>query len=267
MSTAKAPESLEIFPALARPPVVEVVCGVVFEPVPLLDGIVLGVYWDARRHEFPERHLQPAFADGPEFILGNPPLRAVMTSPDKVRVLQIQHDRFYMNWRALGEAYPRFSSRDGRAGLLRQALAEFDLLRAFCEERGLTRPKPVRLELTKIDVIESQKHWEGVDDLAHVVPITGTFQHEDHATGREFGLRFVEHDDGGHLIVSVNSVVDRPAGEIRAARIETRAIRTLPAESDLEGIFTQANTLVNRAFFKLLNHGELHRFGVRETVQ
>jgi uncharacterized protein (TIGR04255 family) len=267
MRTPEPTEIAEVFPSLARPPVVEVVCGVVFEPLPLLDGIVLGVYWDERHLDFPERHLQSAFADGPEFILGNPPLRAVMTSSDNVRVLQIQHDRFYMNWRAVGEAYPRFSSRPGRVGLLSQALREFGLLGAFCEKRQLPRPKPLRIELTKIDVIESQKHWEGVDDLARVVPITGTFRHADQAKGREFGLRFVEHDDGGHLIVAVNSVVDQPAGEIRAARIETRAIRTLPAGSDIESIFTQANTVVNRAFFKLLSPDELRRFGLGETVK
>lgn len=266
MSTATPTAASEAFPSLERPPVVEVVCGVVFEPLPL-DGIVLGVYWDERQSDFPERHLQPAFADGPEFILGNPPLRAVMTSPDNVRVLQIQHDRFFMNWRAVGEAYPRFSTRGGRPGLLSQALAEFELLGTFCEKRRLPRPTPVRVELTKIDMIESQKHWEGVDDLARVVPITGTFRHADNAKGPEFGLRFVEHDDGGHLIVAVNSVVDQPAGEIRAARIETRAIRTLPQGSDLTAVFTQANALVNHAFFKLLNPNELRRFGVLEVTR
>jgi uncharacterized protein (TIGR04255 family) len=263
MNTAKTTEKPDIFPTLERPPVVEVVCGVVFEPLPL-DGIVLGVYWDERQLDFPERHLQPAFADGPEFILGNPPLRAVMTSSDTVRVLQIQHDRFYMNWRAVGEAYPRFSTP---AGLLKQALTEFGRLGAFCEKRRLPQPKPLRIELTKIDLIERQKHWEGVDDLARVVPITGTFRHADHAKGREFGLRFVEHDDGGHLIVAVNSVVDQPGGEVRAARIETRAIRQLAAGSDLETTFTQANAVVNRAFFKLMAPEELRRFGLKEALK
>jgi uncharacterized protein (TIGR04255 family) len=266
MNPGKNQEDSEIFPALERPPVVEVVCGIVFEPLPL-DGIVLGVYWDQRQADFPERHLQPAFADGPEFILGNPPLRAVMTSPDNVRVLQIQHDRFYMNWRAVGEAYPRFSTRGGRPGLLSQALTEFGRLEDFCVKRGFPTPKPARIELTKIDVIESQKHWEGIDDLARVVPITGTFRHVDHAKGREFGLRFVEHDDGGTLIVAVNSVVEQPGGEVRAARIETRAIMPLPEGARLEAMFTKANAVVNRAFFKLLNRDELRRFGVQESLK
>jgi uncharacterized protein (TIGR04255 family) len=266
MTTGHAPEISEVFPTLERPPVVEVVCGIVFEPLPL-DGIVLGIYWDERQGDFPERQLQPAFMDAPEFILNNLALRAVFTSPDNVRVLQIQRDRFYMNWRAVGEVYPRFTTRDGKPGLLSQALGEFALLGAFCDTRQLPRPKPVRVELTKIDVIESQKHWNGVDDLARVVPITGTFRHADHARGREFGLRFVEHEEGGHLIVAVNSVVDQPGGEIRAARIETQAIRALPSGSELETSFAQANAIVNRAFFKLLDRNELGRFGVKETRQ
>jgi len=39
----------ERFPVLENPPIVEVVCGFVFEPIDL-DGLVLGVYWDERAY-------------------------------------------------------------------------------------------------------------------------------------------------------------------------------------------------------------------------
>ena len=80
-------------------------------------------------------------------------------------------------------------------------------------------------------------------------------------------MKFVEHDDGGTLIVAVNSVVEQPGGEVRAARIETRAIMTLPAGVQLEALFTKANAVANRAFFKLLNRDELRRFGVQESLK
>ncbi|MEZ4442922.1 MAG: hypothetical protein R3B72_27755 [Polyangiaceae bacterium] len=88
-------------------------CGVHFDALEL-DGMVLGVYWDRRRDEFPTRHLQPAFSEGPGFVLGSPPLRAVLVGSDKVHVLQLQHDRFFMNWRAI--VLPTPASQTGRLG-------------------------------------------------------------------------------------------------------------------------------------------------------
>jgi hypothetical protein len=52
MSTAQP----EQFPVLERPPIVEVVCGVQFDPVEL-DPLVLGVYWDRRQSEFLNVHF------------------------------------------------------------------------------------------------------------------------------------------------------------------------------------------------------------------
>lgn len=238
------------FPVLRKPPIIEVVCGVHFDALEL-DGMVLGVYWDQRKNDFPGRHLQPAFSDGPGLILGSPPLRAVLVGDDNVHVLQLQHDRFFMNWRAIGPAYPRFSNREDGPGLMTKALDEFGRFSDFCQGRFGRRPKPTRIELAKIDKLIRGEHWQDLDDLAIVLALAGTFGDPGHHGTREFALRFVEHDDPTDLIVAVNSITEKVGVPFNAVRIETRAV-TPVAEGDLEAAFRLGNTAVNNAFFKLI---------------
>jgi hypothetical protein len=239
------------FPVLCKPPIVEVVCGVHFDALEL-DGMVLGVYWDGRKDEFPTGQLQPAFSEGSGFVLGSPPLRAVLVGSDKVHVLQLQHDRFFMNWRAMGAAYPRFSNGEGGPGLMTKALNEFKHFSDFCEQRFGRRPTPTRIELAKIDKLIRGKHWRDLDDLTAVLSLAGTFGDPGHHGTREFALRFVEHVQRTDLIVAVNSITEKPGEPLNAVRIETRAV-TPVTDGDLQPAFRLGNATVNSAFFKLIS--------------
>jgi uncharacterized protein (TIGR04255 family) len=256
MPTAKAAS----FPVLEKPPIVEVVCGVQFDPVDL-DPLVLGVYWDSRREEFPQRSLQPAIVDGSGLILGNLPLRSVFVAADEVHVLQIQHDRFFMNWRAVGKGYPRFSNRGGKGGLMHHAIEEFGKLSAFCERRFGGPLSPIRAELSKIDVIEKGRHWRDLENLRSIIPITGTFGGVQQGGNRQLALRFVETEGPRNLTVSVNSASADLGGDLTSIRIETRAVVPV-LESGLEAAFVEANGSVNHAFFTLIGEDGLTVFGV-----
>ena len=253
--------STESFPSLSRPPIVEVVCGVHYAPLDL-DGIVLGVYWDQRKDAYPEHSLQPAVADNAGLILGYPPLRAVLVSTDKVRVLQVQHDRLFVNWRSVGDAdYPRFSKGAGKRSLLLHTLEEYDKFGSFCRNRLGTAPSPHRVELAKIDILERKRHWADPDDLERLLKIMGTFAEVHHGGTRELALRFVEHDANRTIVIAVNTISDAPDGALRAVRIETRALN--PVTGDVERGLLEANAAVNRAFFRLISGEQLERFGVR----
>ena len=240
----------EPFPVLEKPPIVEVVCGVQFDVMDL-DPLILGVYWDNRRDEFPQRSLQPAVVEGAGFVLGNLPLRSVFVAADQVHVLQIQHDRFFMNWRAIGKAYPRFSNRGGGGGLMQHAIEEFGKLSTFCEKRFGAPITPKRAELTKIDVIEKGRHWRDLDHLRAIMPITGTFGGLQRGGNRQLALRFVETEEPRNLTVSVNSASTEQGGDLTSIRIETRAVVPV-LEPGLEAAFVEANSSVNRAFFTLI---------------
>src|SRR5262249_23938281 len=154
----------------------EVVCGITYDSVPGLDPLLLGVYWDQRKAEFPGRQLHPALLDENSIVIGALPVRALLTSADDAFVLQLQHDRFFMNWRARGSSYPRFSERHGANGLLMRTETEFAKFRAFIRERCRVDILPNRVELSKIDVLERGRHWNSIDDLAKLLPVTGVFR-------------------------------------------------------------------------------------------
>jgi hypothetical protein len=190
--------------------------------------------------------------------------RSVMLeSSDGVRVLQIQHDRFYMNWRARGAVYPRFSGGSEGVGLMQHALQEYERFAVFCESRVGSRPSARRIELTKVDVLPRGEVWFDIDDLAKLVPITGTFGPLREQGRREIALRFVEHHDDEAVTVSLTSLLSEPGGEMIALHIETRVTCVLRDDTNVESRFRAANRTANRVFFLLVPDPQ--RFGVREV--
>ena len=111
---------------LEEPPITEVVCGVFFKPVAGLDPVALGGFWKPRQKEYPRREFKapiaPASAEGIELNFGPDlgPLRTWLISKDDVFIIQVQRDRFYLNWRARQDEYPRFNDWDSKKGLLRR---------------------------------------------------------------------------------------------------------------------------------------------------
>jgi len=167
-AAAVAP-SRDGLPSFDRPPVTEVVCGFVFEP---LQGFLLphaGVYWEAIRREFPEcAHAAPLGIDGSpgwqDEATGLPLPRLWFISEDKRELLQLQGDCFYFNWRRRDEhdVYPRFSAVfDG----FKQQLAVF--LR-FLEEQKLPAPVITGCDLTYVNHIPQDVGWNSVEDLSAV---------------------------------------------------------------------------------------------------
>ena len=246
-------------PVLEHPPIAEVVCGWVFEPLSL-DGMLLGVYWDERKEDFPKRSLQPPVVDGPAVILVQSNARAMLESAAGDHLIQAQHDRFFFNWRGPREEYPRFSPSEGRPALLGRALAEFDRFAGFCERRAGRRPTVKRLELTKVDVLHRGQDWSDLDDLASLVPLTGTFGPVQEHGRREIALRFVERRERETLVVSLHSLLNEAGGDTTALQIETRVIRQFPPDESYESGLRSANNAANRVFFKLIPKPD--RFGI-----
>jgi uncharacterized protein (TIGR04255 family) len=113
----------EYFAKYENPPVVEVVCGVVFEPINAISTAFFGLLWNEYGEDFPTtRDLppleQPHRADVSGQYLQIDLQQAIMptlprvwfVSEDESRIIQVQRDRFHFNWRKIKqeEAYPRF---------------------------------------------------------------------------------------------------------------------------------------------------------------
>jgi uncharacterized protein (TIGR04255 family) len=118
-----------------RPPVIEVVCGVLFGSLAKLRTAHIGVFWDSIRGDFPEVMEAPPMlpimegsegTSGIEFELTpTPPLpRTWLISTDSKSLVQIQRDRFAFNWR-------RKSPDDGPYPSYDRVIVDFD--RRFAE--------------------------------------------------------------------------------------------------------------------------------------
>src|SRR6185436_6912977 len=156
---------------LLAPPVTEVICGLIFEPVPEIDPLVLGTYWEKKRQDFPRHQLHPPISDESSLVItGLPTIRTWLISEDDVFVVQIQNDRFYLNWRARGQEYPLFSDHGNRIGILSRLNSEFSSFARFCKERLGRDVAPNRIELGKVNHFVQGEHWRDFPDLAELLP-------------------------------------------------------------------------------------------------
>jgi uncharacterized protein (TIGR04255 family) len=250
-------------PQLEEPPVIEVICGVMFRPLDGLTPVLVGRYWAERADEFPRHLLQPALSDGPVLspVL---PIRVWLVSSDDVFIIQAQQDRFYLNWRLRGGRYPRFRdpSPDER-GILSRTLEEFDRFCAFCRTHLRDAPQLTRIELAKVDHLVEGKHWRGLADLVKVVPTLESplrAARTDHPT---CALQLFE-EGAGAATTLVLSLGAKPPDAPRTLAIETRTARTISGDLSLRDAFSAANAELNLLFFeKLIAPSEWSRFGGR----
>lgn len=127
-------------PSFERPPLIEVVSGVLFDPVTSLTGPLLGQFWRERLAGFGRKPtempplpaqlelLQSNFPPASQFVADPPPgPRYWFVSDDDDRVVQVQKDRFLCNWRKTEarHAYPRFDAVYGFFDEQLSAFAEF----------------------------------------------------------------------------------------------------------------------------------------------
>ena len=143
-------------PTFRRPPVVEVVLGVQFEPLPF------GAFHLAQAHslwrdaypQVEEYAAIPSVPQGGFFIdTGSPSIRYWFINSTNTRLIQIQKDRIVLNWRAQGhtEEYPRYRE-------LRQEIEErFADFGKFAAAQYDAHVKPIATEVSYINAIGIDK--------------------------------------------------------------------------------------------------------------
>lgn len=149
-------------PDFRHPPVVEVVCSIQFKPIEPLDGARLGLLWPRFRDRYPRAEQHPPILPSVEefgppsaqqirlrFTPGLLSARVWFLDETGSRLIQVQHDRFIVNWRKEPgqEEYPRYP-------VLRQRLEdEFARFKEFLQSEGLPEPEPNQVELTYVNHI------------------------------------------------------------------------------------------------------------------
>ncbi len=248
-------EGFEHVDKLKVPPINEVVCGILFQPIQKFTLFQHGVFWANRRNDFPTFELKPLIVDpgAPLTIPIELATRTWMVSKDITLLTQLQFDRFFVNWRKQkpSDVYPRFSSRSNEdRGLLDTTLKEFEELRHFL--RGLqVDVQPHAVELTKVDILFEGDHWSDAIDLKRLLPVTqGLVELNGDAfpVGASLNSERTVSNVRVRTVIGFTSVLATGKG---AVRIETTA-RIDSTHELTRASLERANAAVNDAFARLL---------------
>ena len=151
-------------PDYAAPPVVEVVLGVQFAPLPAFEIAHVGTLWDLFRLECPEVRYAAPLTQTFETFGGSPDaaVRVQLLLTDRLvlprlqfmdesgaRLVQFQHDRFIHNWRKIGEgdSYPRYEF------IKKKFFEQLDYLDTYLSDAEIGKIEPNQCEVTYVNHI------------------------------------------------------------------------------------------------------------------
>lgn len=155
------------FPDYEKPPVVEVVCGIVFETIKGFMGHHIGLFWQKVREEFPGCKQATRLEINPEtetLNLADYLPRAWFVSEKQNTLIQLQDNMFFFNWRRMqdDEAYPRYST------IIEAFKNNLGVFQEFLKEENLGSINPNACELTYINHIPKGEGWESLSDTKEV---------------------------------------------------------------------------------------------------
>jgi uncharacterized protein (TIGR04255 family) len=200
-------------PDYARPPVVETILSVQFEPLPKLKNVHLGLFWNSLdRGEWPTVKaeappVEPQFerftktADwgklGIQFqVLTTVPVRIQVENKDRDRLIQAQNGRLMFNWLGIkGATYPHYERV--REGFVRV----YEEFMRFLRTEGLGQLRPDQWEVTYLNHIPKGTVWNSPADWRFFKPLTSVPTIEGLIQGESFSgeWHFVIPENRGRL--------------------------------------------------------------------
>lgn len=258
-------------PDYDRPPVTEVALGIQFAPLQLR-SIDLGPLREVWRDAYPEVQEAPALAPAlevdqlrpmPIIQFGPVPMsRHLFLSPDQVRLIQVQQDRFILNWRRVqpDTEYPRYPSL--RAELV-DRLGQFEefVQRALAAAIHVTQAEATYINDLTIDgplppsIAEAFTQWRDAPG---------------HHLGAPAEVRFaqsfvVREEPAARMYVSLDpAAIVRPDGT--TARLFTLTVRGRPSGATVQDaldFLDQARDHIVRSFTELTAEPMHLRWGLR----
>lgn len=167
-------------PEFERPPVSEVALSADFSPLEGWLPAHAGLYWAQIRHQYPrsETHAEASsvieqFGDAffqpqvPKLaFVGSDELRNIrhwFLNPTKTELVQVQRDRYIINWRKLGEGegepYPRYDQH-----MRPRWVTEWAGFKSFVAEHALGEFNIRQCEMTYVNDIPQGQGWEKFSD-------------------------------------------------------------------------------------------------------
>lgn len=221
-----------MFVDFEAPPVVEVVCGVRFALVPGLSTAHIGLLWERFGVEFtqtsdhPPLPFQLPMGEAAQVQLGltaTPPMRRVwFGTEDERKLIQVQQDRLYFNWRRKepGDAYPRFEF------VYAEFVKALEAFERFLIDAGSPPIAPREFEVTYLNIIPADQVWQRFEQIGVVLPDISwradSTRFLPPPDALKWECEFPMPDNMGTLFANVRSARNRSTGE-RALSLDLTA--------------------------------------------
>lgn len=208
-------------PKFDRPPVIEVVCGILFQPFQALLAPHFGLLWEKLKESGYTQcqevaplapvieqleggqHVQFEFTD-------TPPLpRIWFVRPDENGIVQVQRDRLLHNWKKVRpeDEYPHYESV---IKMFRDILTSFE---AFLQGASIGQVSPRQYEMTYVNHLPQGDGWQALAELGKVFPDvswrtkTGRFLPSPEALNHR--ISFLLPDGSGRLHATIRTALRR----------------------------------------------------------
>jgi len=204
-----------------RPPVIEVVCGVLFGNLLKLRTAHVGAFWERVRAEFPEVVEAPPMlpvvegSEGPsgiqvEFVPIPPLPRTWLIAADDESLIQIQRDRFAFNWRRKSPDDGPYPSYDHVIVEFEKRYAQFE---SFLSKENIGEVALRQFELTYSNSISVAEIPSGEEVLSDHIRDSSRARFLPKAESFEWRTSYALPDTNGRLHVQAVSGRDLSSGE------------------------------------------------------
>jgi uncharacterized protein (TIGR04255 family) len=165
-------------PNYEKPPVIEVVCGVLFKQIAALNVPYFGFLWQKFKSEFPKtKQAQPLAPLIERFNGESPPVEVEFTdmpplpriwfeTADENGLIQVQQDRFHHNWkkRRDEDEYPHYEY------VIKNFRRHLECFDTFLGEYALGSIEPLQYEMTYVNHIPQDEGWKSLSTLGELFP-------------------------------------------------------------------------------------------------
>jgi len=243
------------------PPINEVVCGLMFEPLKELLAPHLGLLWERYKPGFTTCKQQPPIAvqiERPEgtlteaqMVFDELPLpRVWFEETDGNGIIQVQRDRFHYNWRRINteDEYPHF---DKVFALFAEKLGTF---REFVREIGCGELVTKQYEMTYVNHIPLGEGWTSVADIGEVFRDFSWKRDDERMKPDAFNWRltFALPNGAGRLHTTVRSAVrNSDKKQILLFDLTARGIGDENSTEKMRSWFVGSHNEIVRAFQEL----------------
>lgn len=201
-------------PNFKLPPVIERVLGVHFAPIENWGVPHFGLLWQTMRTDYPKFSVQPPIASAAELesnflrldFRSEPDIRCWFLSETDDELIQVQRDRFLLNWRRReSRDYPRYSP-----DLRNTFLSRWKAFTDFLKSENLQQPHVIQCEVTYINHIPQGDGWQVAADWDKVFTICNPLRSESSLPlpeSRRFALSYLLPNELGSLTASATRVL------------------------------------------------------------